>query len=90
MILFLANKCIIRVAKIESFVRVHPVMRYRQLFEIMIAENMPRGLLKRMEPNALVTSVDITIVSDLIVIHYCATAAATVLHGTQFRFLRKK
>lgn len=90
MILLLAHKRIIRIAKIESFVRVHPVMWHRQLFEIMIAENVPGCLLKRMKPNALVTGIDVTVVSDLVAIQHRATAAATVLHGTQFRFLKKK
>lgn len=88
MILLLAHKRIVRIAKVESLVGVHPVMRHRQLLEIMIAKGMPGCLLKRMEPDALITGIDVIAVGDFVVVQHRATAAATVLHRTQFRFLK--
>jgi len=54
----------------------------------MIAKGMPRRLLERMEPDALITGIDVITVSDFIVVQYRAAAAATVFHSTQFRFLK--
>lgn len=87
MILLLTNKRVVRIAEIEPFVGVHPVVRHRQLLEIVIAERVPGRLLERMEPNALVTGVDVTAVGDLVIVQHRAAAAAAVLHGAQFRFL---
>lgn len=56
----------------------------------MVAERMPRRLLEGMEPNALVTSVDIVAVGDFVVVQHRATATATVLHGAQLGFLEKE
>lgn len=90
MVLLLTDKSVVRIAEVESFVGVHPVMRYRQLLEIMIAEGMPRGLLERVEPNALVTGVDVAAVGDLVVVQHRAAAAATVLDSAQLGFLEKE
>jgi len=54
----------------------------------MVAKNVPRCLLERMESNALITSVDVIVVSDFVAVQHCTTAAATVFHGTQFGFLK--
>jgi len=56
----------------------------------MIAKGVPRRLLERMEPDALITGIDVTTVGDFIVVQYRATAAATVFHGAQFRFLKTR
>lgn len=88
MIFFLANKRIVWITEIKSFVCIHPVMRYWQLFEIMIAKGVPRRLLERMESDALITGIYIIAVGDFIVVQHRTAAAAAVFHRTQFRFLK--
>lgn len=88
MIFLLTNKSVVRVAKVESFVSVDAIMRRWQLFEIMIAESVPRGLLKRMESDALITGVNVRIVPvNFVIVENSAAAAATVFNVAQFRFL---
>lgn len=41
-----------------------------------------------MKPDALVAGVDVAILCYIVAIQYCAAAAATVFHCTQFRFLK--
>lgn len=87
MIFLLAHERVVRVAEIESLVRVDAVMRHWQLFQIVVAENVPGCLLKGVKPDALVACIDVAVVGDLVAVEDCAAAAATVLHRAQFRFL---
>lgn len=87
MIFLLAHERVVRVAEIESLVRVYAVMRHWQLFQIVVAENVPGRLLKGVKPDALVACIDVAVVGDLVAVEDCAAAAATVLHRSQFRFL---
>jgi len=87
-ILFLTDECVVRIAKIKTFVGVHPVMRYRQFFEIVIAKNVPGCLLKRVKSNALITGVDVIAVGDFVAVQHRAAAATAVLHSAQFGFLK--
>ena len=88
MILLLADERVVRVAEVEPLVRVHPVMRHRQLLEIVVAEHVPGCLLKGVESDALVAGVDVTVVRHLVAVENGAAAAAAVLHCAQLRFLR--
>lgn len=90
MILLLADERVVRIAEVEPFVRVHPVMRHRQLLQIVVAEHVPGCLLKGVESDALVAGVDVAVVCHLVAVENGAAAAAAVLHCAQLRFLRGK
>lgn len=82
MIFLLTHERVVRVAEIESFIRIHPIMGHWKFFQIMITENMPGCLLKGMKSDTLVTSIYVAIIRHFIAIENCTATTATVFYSS--------
>lgn len=82
MIFLLTHERVVRVAEIESFIRIHPIVGHWKFFQIMITENMPGCLLKGMKSDTLVTGVYVAIIRHFIAIENCTATTTTVFYSS--------